>query len=297
MAHDMSKTFSLIPAVSLAFGFLAIAACGDQADEEVDWFKEDGSYCRPDPQQRIENCYVKPEGEDEHKVKIKSKEDLKRICRATCDKIKYLDVSSVEGLRDLKALTGITIEQSATISSNPNLETTEGLKMADESGIRIEYNPNLEEITGFQDVQTLSQFILEKSPKVQELNTLSNVDEFQGGDDFTARFRLSGTGIKDLEPLDGVTFGQGTWFYVLRNGSLEELPEVNGEIIHVTLQTNPRLTDIAGLSNLSKIIGSFSVTNNKSLKNCQAQAVADSIEFHERADIRIHDNASGSCSD
>lgn len=296
MAYNTSNWLPLLPATGLLFGFLAIAGCGNQA-KEVDWLKEDGSYCTPDPQQRSENCYIQPEDDDDYEVKIKNKEDLSRICDATCGKIRYLRVAAVEGLRDLKALTGIKIEESATISSNPNLETTEGLRMSDGSGVRFEYNRELEKISGFEEVETSSSFVLEDSPQVEELSTLSNVEKIEGGEDFTARFRMENTGVKDLQPLDGVTFGSGTWLYLLRNRSLEKLPDINGEIIHITLQTNERLTDIDGLKNLSKVHGSFSVINNKSLKSCHAQEVADAIDFHEESEIRIRDNASGSCTE
>ena len=280
--------FSLIASSGLFFFTVILCSCGNQA-EDVNWLKEDGSYCTPSASSRTDDCFIGPSAPGEDLV-ITETQDLDQICSSRCTKIRNLRVNSFEGLRDLRAFEGLTVQNSALVSVNPDLETTEGLRMADGTRARIETNPRLEEIVGFEAVQTSQGFELYGSPKIEDLDTFDSLEEIEGN-----TFRVQGTSISDMSVLDGVKFTDRAHFFLRLNDSLRSVPEIEGEGLSIQIEENHSLTDVSGLEGLTNV-GGLIVFSNKNLKTCHVKNVADQIDFHEMAEVQIRRNASGSCS-
>jgi hypothetical protein len=190
----------------------------------------------------------------------------------------------------LRAFEGLTVQNSAHVSVNPDLETTEGLRMADGTRARIETNPKLEEIVGFEAVQTSQGLVLYGSPKIEDLETFNSLEAIEGN-----TFRVQDTGISDLTVLDGVKFTDGAHFFLRLNDSLRSVPEIEGEGLLIQIEENHSLTDISGLVGLTNV-GGLIVFKNQSLKTCHAENVADQMDFQQMAEVQIRRNASGSCS-
>lgn len=73
--------------------------------------KNDGAYCAPEPESRTKDCIVEGPINSTGELFINSVEDLKSICQTKCNPIEGLRLREIEGLKHLKALTGIGIKR------------------------------------------------------------------------------------------------------------------------------------------------------------------------------------------
>ena len=298
----MSRNTSRIGMFALALVLLGLlAGCGG---DKVNYFKNDGSYCVPEPDSRTEDCYV-GNGPTRGAFRVTSTADLETICTSECKKIHALEVdgTGMDGLKNLKAFQGLTIVGSAWITRNSNLKSTEGLHLQDGTSLYIDQNPSLETVYGLEDVVTAKTIDINFNPNVETIHGLDNFEELLNqkeadGEQIQNKLHIARTKVSSLHDLDGLELNEGSTFRISYNSNLERIPEISGgKVGSVLINDNNSLTDIEGLRGIDALY-QLEVAGNSSLKNCHIQDVIDGIERWGPDITRkmyVADNSSASC--
>ena len=290
--HLLTRICLIALGTALAAGVIS----GCNSEDPV--LRNDGAYCTPEPESRTKDCIVEGPRDNLGDLFINSVEDLKNICQTKCNTIEDLALREIEGLKNLKAFTGIGITGGASIEDHPDLETTNGLQLEDGAALTVLRNPSLREVVGLGKLTTTVALDFEANPNLEEIHGLENLEEiFSGSENHEglSSFRLVGTSVDSLDALDGLEMHQNTAFRLERNPDLRAVPELRGEARYVTVENNEDMTDVSGIAGMDKIWNSLTITDNPNVKNCEARRVADQVSYYEMADRRISGNSPEDC--
>lgn len=295
----VSRRIRRLSVVVLLIPLAVASSFGCNGDELL---KNNGSYCTPPAESRTEDCFLDEPKDKKFRpgmISIVDKGDLEKICDATCDKIEELFVSNVDGLKDLRALNGIEVTRSASISRNPDLRTTKGLKLQDAAGLSVEGNSALREIYGLTGLSRISWVRISNNSRVNKIHGLSEIERVHNsreGEVVNSRFTIYDGKFRNLDVLDGLKLTRRATFRLQNLDDLKRLPSVKGVASWVSVKDNKSLRDISGLTGLDKIITRLEIENNPNVKTCRAREIATQFEYGEqRSDYRIGENGSGSC--
>ena len=278
---------------------VALAGCGG---DEVNYLKNDGSYCLPQPESRTEDCYLDEIDPEADRFRVNSTEDLEKVCASKCDKVKLLDVADVDGLKNLRAFEGIDVVHAASISMNPELKSTKGLHLRDGASFRVLENPSLETVFGLEDVRTATTIKIDFNPNVNTVHGLENIEKVweQGpeGEPKRTRVQIGRTQLSSLNELDGLKLHQGSTFRLRDNPNIKRIPELSGEkVAKVLIHDNDSLKNVDGLRGIDALY-KLEIYRNSSLKNCHIQDAIDGIEPwgpDVSRKMYVADNSSASC--
>ena len=192
--------------------------------------------------------------EDNDKLEqISPMEEIRRISR--------LDIHS-SSLSSLDFVNGISQILSIILEFNPNLlELTEFEDLKSLWTLRVRHNNSLAKINGLSKITSLSNFTIENNSALESIASLSNVTAISND--------IYVEGNPNLLELQLPSLKSVTNFTALNNGLLDfkfltNLDSIGG---FFTVQENPNLVNFEGLHNLKYVTEQFLVLQNPKLES------------------------------
>ncbi|HSA34728.1 MAG TPA: hypothetical protein P5077_13465 [bacterium] len=197
---------------------------------------------------------------------------LSNLTEIPGDLIVYSDIPSLEGLQNVKTISGIHIWLNSSLKSLEGLRGLESAKYLaiDTSG---SLGP-LEDLSGLENLKMLPCGIgIIANKKIKTLYGLSGLIAVGEGCSETAVFNITGNsqllsleGASKLETITGTLKVISNPLLTDMRG-LEKITEINGDVI---VDDNDSLETLSGIENLSAIRGNLRITGNLNLADITA---------------------------
>jgi hypothetical protein len=223
-----------------------------------------GALCEPRPASELEDCNVW----GETRVQVDTKEKLRQVCESDCRNIPWLSIFEIPGVTNMEAFENRRILERVSIRNMPDLKTTRGLSIADETEVSFSGNPYLSELQALESL-TRSSVITLRENDLRSLEALSNLEEIVIRDG-QSRMSISGTELSDFSGIEGLDV-TGDWVEFDRNQHLE------------------------ALASFDAIIDELLIRNNESLKRCHIEEVLAEVRILNDARTILNGNSNRPC--
>jgi hypothetical protein len=247
-----------------------------------------GALCEPRPASELEDCNVW----GEPRVKVDTKEKLRQVCESDCRNIPWLFIFEIPGVTNMEAFENRRILERVSIRNMPDLKSTRGLSIADETEVSFSGNPYLTDLQALESL-TRSSVITLRENDLRNLDALSNLEEIVIRDG-QSRMSISGTELSDFSGIEGLNV-TGDWVEFDRNQNLEALPDLQGTPSSIYINSNPKLTDVSALASFDAIIDELLIRNNESLKRCHIEDVLADVRVLNDARTILNGNSNRPC--
>ena len=157
-------------------------------------------------------------------------------------RIENINVPSLESLSLLDSVGGALL-----VMNNPSLQVIPPLSCSVQEGIEISYNDKLHQVSGFNTVKKLGWLGFQNNPKLTMVNGFDSLEMIQ-------------TSSPDPSSPTGIG--------ISHNGALEIIPGFQrlSKVGSIRINGNNQLSSLDGFSNVSRIEGVLTISDNSSLK-------------------------------
>lgn len=265
---------------------------------------------------------------DLNEVKIEGNASLISIAGLTNTSISDLSIGGNDLLENLQGLESTTRLNSLSLRFNESLKSVEGLQnlRSISSNITIEYNGNLEDLSGMGFLETgpftmniqnnpkltsIDRFRMRNSPSnettwalIENNNELKGIEPLDGLTSITNLMISGNRELIDLQPLSNLEVV--SHLNVVANDQLENLKGLENlrEAGILYVAGNSQLSSLDGLSSLLTVSNNFKISGNESLKDfCAITNLIDGGGVENEFDISfnafnpsVDDLAAGNCS-